>query len=113
MLWALASEVLDDGELLALAEPPAVHAVISRGWGASLCCGLSGQAYAALALCRATGNSVWVPHAERLAEEAGREPVGTHLPQHSFWGGDVGVALLSLEIADPSRAAMPVFDTLR
>ena len=113
LLWALAGEVLGDGELLALAEPPAVHAVIGRGGGAGLCCGLAGRAYAALAMHRATGDSAWLPHARRLADEAAGYECGPDFPQHSLWGGDVGVALLALDLGEPDRAAMPIYDARR
>jgi hypothetical protein len=113
LLWTLAGEVLGDGELLALAEPPAVHAVIGRGGGAGLCCGLAGRAYAALTLYRATGDSAWLPHAQRLADEAAGSACGPDFPQHSLWGGDVGVALLALDIGEPDRAAMPIYDAQR
>ncbi len=113
LLWALAADVLGDGELLALAEPPAVHAVIGRGGGAGLCCGLAGRAYAALALYRATGESAWLPHAQRLAEEAAGSACGPDFPRHSLWGGDLGVALLALDMGEPERAAMPIYDAQR
>ena len=113
LLWALAADALGDRELLALAEPPAVHAVIGRGGGAGLCCGLAGRAYAALALYRATGESAWLPHAKRLADEAAGSACGPDFPQHSLWGGDVGVALLALDLEEPGRAAMPIYDAQR
>lgn len=108
-LWVLAADVLRDDGLLALAERPAVHAILGRGAGAGLCCGLAGQAYAALALYRATGEPTWLSHARRLAGEAGATPVGLEFPQHSLWGGDLGVALLALELEEPALAALPLY----
>lgn len=108
-LWVLAADVLDDDGLLALAERPAVHAILGRGAGAGLCCGLAGQAYAAAALYRAAGEPTWLAHARRLADEAAGAPAGPDLPEHSLWGGDLGVALLELELAHPERAAMPLY----
>lgn len=108
-LWVLAADVLGDDGLLALAERPAVHAILGRGAGAGLCCGLAGQAYAALALYRATGEPTWLSHARRLAGEAAAAPVGPGLPEHSLWGGDIGVALLTLEIEEPALATMPLY----
>jgi lantibiotic modifying enzyme len=108
-LWVLAADVLGDDGLLALAERPAVHAVLGRGAGAGLCCGLSGQAYAAAALYRATGEPTWLSHARRLAAEAAGAVPGPDLPQDSLWGGDLGVALLTLELDDPAKAAMPLY----
>jgi serine/threonine-protein kinase len=108
-LWVLAAAVLGDERLLALAERPAVHAVLGAGAGASLCCGLAGQAYAALALYRATGEPTWLVHGRRLAEEAAGAAAGPDFPEHSLWGGDVGVALLGLEVEAPALAAMPLY----
>lgn len=108
-LWVLAAEVLGDERLLALAERPAVHALLGGGSGAGLCCGLAGQAYAGLALYRATGEQAWLTHARRLAEEAAGAVTGPDFPEHSLWGGDLGVALLAMEIEEPARATMPLY----
>ena len=107
-LWVLAAEVTGDDGLLTLAERPAVHAILGRGAGAGLCCGLAGQAYAALALYRATGEPTWLTHGRRLAEEAATAAVGPDFPEHSLWGGDLGVALLRLEMDEPALAVMPL-----
>lgn len=108
-LWVLAADVLGDDGLLALAERPAVHAILGRGAGAGLCCGVAGQAYAAAALYRATGEPTWLSHARRLAGEAAGAVAGPDLPEHSLWGGDLGVALLTVELEDPAKAAMPLY----
>lgn len=108
-LWVLAAEVTGDAGLLALAERPAVHAILARGAGAGLCCGLAGQAYAALALHRATGEPTWLTHGRRLADEAAGVAPGPDLPEHSLWCGDLGVALLALELQEPALAAMPLY----
>ncbi len=108
-LWVLAAEVLGDDALLALAERPAVHAILGRGAGAGVCCGLAGQAYAAVALYRATGEPTYLSHARRLADEAADVPAGPDLPQDSLWGGDLGVTLLCMELARPEHAAMPLY----
>ena len=108
-LWVLAAAVLGDERLLTVAERPAVHAVLGRGAGASLCCGLAGQAFAALALYRATGEPTWLAHGRRLAEEAADASVGPDFPEHSLWGGELGVALLRLEIEEPAPAVMPLY----
>ena len=108
-LWVLAADVLGDESLLALAERPAVHALLGRGAGAGLCCGLAGQAYAGVALYRATGEQTWLTHARRLAEEAAGAVTGPDFPEHSLWGGDLGVALLAMEMEEPALAAMPLY----
>jgi lantibiotic modifying enzyme len=108
-LWVLAADVLGGDDLLARAERPAVHAILGQGAGASLCCGLAGQAYAGLALYRATGEPTWLAHARRLAEEAAGAVAGPDFPEDSLWGGDLGVALLTLEVDEPALAAMPLY----
>ena len=108
-LWVLAAAVLGDDRLLSVAERPAVHAILGRGAGAGLCCGLAGQAYAAAALYRATGETTWLSHARRLAEEAAGAAPGRDFPEHSLWSGDLGVALLTLELDHPMKAAMPLY----
>jgi hypothetical protein len=108
-LWLLARDVLGDDSLLALAEPPAVHALLAGGAAASLCCGLAGEAYAGVAMYRATGEPTWLTHARRLAAEAATVPVGPTFPAHSLWGGDLGVAVLALDLEEPQRAAMPLY----
>jgi hypothetical protein len=112
-LWTVAGQVLDDAELLALTEPAAVLAILQPGGGASLCCGLAGRAYAALSLFQSTGEPTWLAHGRRLAEEARQVRTGPDFPEHSLWGGDVGVALLAMELEVPERAAMPVFGPRR
>ena len=112
LLWCLAADVLRDDELLELAEPPAVHALLDRSAGSSLCCGLAGQAYAGLTMYKATAETTWLVHARRLADVARRTPVGPDFPAHSLWGGDLGVALLNIELEDPARAAMPAYQAI-
>ena len=114
-LWVLAAEVRGDDSLLALAEAPAVHAILAGAdaAGAGLCCGAAGQAYAAVALYRATGDSTWLSHARRLAGAAAGAAPGPDFPEHSLWGGDLGVHLLALELEDPGRAGMPLYSAMR
>ena len=107
-LWSLAREVLDDEDFLGLAEAPAADAAGRDDGGPGMCCGQIGQAYALLALHRATGEEIWLSHAQRLAAVAANAPLGEWFPQDSLWRGDLGLALLALELTDPERAAMPM-----
>jgi hypothetical protein len=112
-LWTLASEVLGDAGLLTLADRPGAHAVAGdHGEGAGVCCGEAGEAYAALAIYRATGEDDWLEEAQRLAAHAADTPPGEEFPEHSLWRGDVGPALLITELGDPARAAMPLYRAL-
>jgi hypothetical protein len=110
LLWALAATVLGDERLLELAEAPALHAVGAGGdGGPSLCCGLAGRAYAAVAMGRATGDARWFTRAQELGGEAAAAAPGDGYPQHSLWRGDVGAALLVAELEDPTTAALPLY----
>lgn len=110
-LWTLAFELLGDEDVLVLAGRPAAHAV-GGGGGAGLCCGLAGQAYAALAVYRLTGLPGWLEHSRRLTAEACRTPPGPDFPEHSLWRGDLGAALLAAEVERPMSAAMPLYRAL-
>lgn len=109
-LWTLAHEVVGDPGFLDLTAQAAEHAVAAdpRESG-GLCCGQAGEGYAAIALYRATGDDMWLDHARRLADQARRIEVGPTFPQHSLWRGDLGVALLDLELSRPEQAAMPLY----
>jgi eukaryotic-like serine/threonine-protein kinase len=78
----------------------------------SLCCGSAGQAYAALNEYRATGDERWLRLAQRLAERgATSEAVAGDAPTPlSLYKGQVGLALLALELARPELAMMPLFE---
>jgi serine/threonine-protein kinase len=109
-LWTLAHEVLGDGELLAMTERAARHAVAAGPTEpAGLCCGQAGEGYAALAMYRATSDGTWLDHAHRLVVQASLALGTPNLPDHSLWRGDLGLALLATELSQPDRAAMPLY----
>ncbi len=86
------------------AQPPSVG---------HLCCGAAGQGYAFLALYRMTGDGRYVDRArDRLQCAVGF--AGTHgmLPE-SLYKGELGVALLEMDLAEPHLAAMPMFESER
>ena len=111
-LWALAWETTGDERFLALAEQSADDAVDADADNASLCCGRTGQAYAALTLYRATRDRRWLTAAHRVAAEAVRLCELDETPPHRLFSGELGVALLTVELEDPDRAAMPVYEAL-
>lgn len=78
---------------------------------ASLCCGRAGQGFAALTLYRATGQRRWLSAAHRVAEDAARKPTDDE-PAHRLFSGRLGVALLAVELEDPTRSAMPVYESI-
>ncbi len=108
-LWTLAAEVRGDDEARLRAEDAAQDAVAIADAGPGLCCGEAGAAYAALSLYRAGGDGAWLDHARRLAHKASSAVPGADFPEHSLWQGDLGVALLLVELEEPSSAAMPLY----
>jgi hypothetical protein len=76
-----------------------------------LCCGLGGQAYALLALYRASGEVRWLESSRRLAEGAA-ELISRVRPdvRDSLYAGELGVAALAADLAHPADARMPLID---
>lgn len=111
-LWLEAHAAYGDATSLELASGAAWHAWEAADDGAeSLCCGLSGRAYALLALFRATGDVVWWSRARDLARRASLAAAEHHEPFLSFYRGALGVALLLEEIERPELARMPGFES--
>jgi serine/threonine-protein kinase len=114
LLWTLAYRVLGRGRFLALARGSARHIAASIGSerivDSSLCCGSAGQGFALLALHRATGEPESLRLAGELCERAVQYAGRTTRP-NSLFKGDVGIALLVQEIAQPLRASMPLVET--
>src|SRR6185369_13990010 len=114
-LWTLAHKLYNDPQYLDLAERAAIDAFEGNGGGHGLCCGFAGQAYAQLNLYKHTGERRWLEHARRLSEKAAafgnmmirRDEDG--LP-HSLYKGDVGAAVLIVDLERPETAAMPFFE---
>ena len=111
-LWALAWQVTGDLQLLGFAEDCAQDAVDASDGPASLCCGRAGQGFAALTLYRATGERRWLTAAHRVAADAVRAAADEEAPAHQLFAGQLGVMLLVAELADPARAAMPVYEAI-
>jgi len=81
---------------------------------ASLCCGLAGRAYALLNLYNATGDSEWLGRAEKLCDIAVKqsrdESAGDEFVPHSLFKGAVGLMTLCIDLENPARATMPLFE---
>jgi serine/threonine-protein kinase len=111
-LWTTAHRLLGDDRWGILAERAAFDAQDARGELAQLCCGLGGQAYAMLCLHRHTGERRWLQAASELGARAAAHTTSARgrpsLPA-SMHKGDVGLAALAVDIADPECAAMPFF----
>ncbi len=110
-LWNLAASTYGDGAFADLAERAAS---LLRGPAgvSSLCCGTAGQAYAALNQYRASGSRRWLSLAARLADRGASEDAlaGDATTPLSLYKGQVGLALLAVELECPERASMPLFE---
>jgi hypothetical protein len=58
---------------------------------------------------RATRDESWLTAARRACALACEARTGDSHPAGSLWRGDLGVALLALELEFPDRAAMPLY----
>jgi serine/threonine-protein kinase len=104
--------VLGDDRWGVLAEQAASRAQEARSDLAQLCCGLGGQAYAMLCLHRHTGEPRWLHAARALGARAtasAATPRGRPGLPASLYKGEVGLAALAVDLADPDSAAMPFF----
>lgn len=114
-LWTLAHALLRDPAYLKLAEEAAWGAWEAHERTANACCGLTGRAYALLNLYKHTGDIDWLNRARSLSEQAAALITLSTLPgdnmrDDSLYKGEIGVALLNVEIARPEFAAMPFFE---
>nr|NLI50509.1 protein kinase [Propionibacterium sp.] len=109
-LWTLAHRSLGDDRWLRLAEAAAWNAWEDPAEAGNLCCGLAGRAYGLLALYRHTGDRVWLERARVLGRAAAAAERDPELPWYSLYKGELGVAVLVAELADPDAAALPFFE---
>jgi eukaryotic-like serine/threonine-protein kinase len=117
-LWTEAHKAIGDPYYLQLAEGAAWHAWEAQSQVATLCCGFAGQAYALLNLYRHTGDKVWLRRAEGVAARAaaaayamrGRSEMRSDYRAESLYKGDMGVAVLAVDLRRPEQAAMPMFE---
>ena len=108
-LWTLAHRALGDPRFAQLAEGAAWNAWEDPARDPSLCCGLAGRAYALLAHHRHGGGAEWLERARDLAERAARTAARNPEPSHSLYKGEVGLAVLTADLAAPESAAFPFF----
>jgi serine/threonine protein kinase len=118
-LWLAAHAALKDDLYSTLAEKAAWHAAETDTRNSSLCCGFPGQAYALLALYRASGQRTWLHRAQALAEKAalpyaeisvGRASVDSTFRPDSLYKGELGVAVLAADLEHPDVSALPAFE---
>jgi len=110
-LWLIAERVLGDEGYRELAYGAARDALGPMESGVDLCCGLSGRAYALLALHRASEDEFWLGEARKLAFRALRPRILDAPFALSLYKGAVGPAVLSEELRKPMTASMPLFES--
>jgi serine/threonine protein kinase len=120
-LWLAAYSILKDEQYLLLAEQSGRHTAETGNGLASLCCGLTGQAYALLALYRQTGEGWWLQRAQQLVDRAAT--TYHHLPReletdahaerlYSLYKGEIGLAVLAADLEHPANSAFPAFELI-
>lgn len=109
-LWLSAHRVYRESRYLDLAVAAGIHASGESPLGPNLCCDQAGQAYAMLALHRATADDTWLRAAQRMARHAEAGALTGDSCANSLYKGDVGIALLAAEIETPPQALMPLFE---
>jgi predicted Ser/Thr protein kinase len=109
-LWLAAERVLGDAGYRELAYGAARDALSPMETGVDLCCGLSGRAYALLALYRASGDQMWLREARMLALRALRPRMLDAPFALSLYKGAVGPVVLAEELRAPMTASMPLFE---
>jgi len=113
-LWTLAHEAFGDDRYLELAEDAAWNAWEGGAPIGNLCCGDAGRAYALLNVYRASGDARWLRRAEELAGRAMRAGDAPYqapaVRSESLYKGQIGIALLACDLAEPQRARMPFFE---
>jgi serine/threonine-protein kinase len=110
-LWLTAERVLGDEGYRELAYGAARDALGPMETGVDLCCGLSGRAYALLALHRASGDDIWLREARTLALRALRPRMLDAPFALSLYKGAVGPVVLAEEVRAPMTASMPLFES--
>ena len=112
-LWLAAERVLGDVGYRELAIGAARDALGPTESGVDLCCGLTGRAYALLALYRRSGDEYWLKKARSLTLRAlGPRLTGSPLAL-SLYKGALGTAVLAAELPTPATASMPLFEAER
>jgi serine/threonine-protein kinase len=109
-LWTLAHRVFGDGRFLDLALGAGWNSWESRDPASTLCCGLAGRGYALLNLHRHTGELRWLERARLLGARASSGGMEYPEYRHSLYKGELGVAVLNEDMADPDWGRMPLFE---
>jgi eukaryotic-like serine/threonine-protein kinase len=111
-LWTLLYKITREERFMEMAEKTANHflAIDKNGTNGSLCCGMSGEAYALLSLFKITGNNFYLNEAKALGKRILKNIYGPGMKNNSLYKGDVGAAVLFTELMEPKFALMPLFE---
>lgn len=118
-LWTKAYRATGSTHFLGLAEGAVWHTWETPIANISLCCGLSGQAYALLNFYHHSGDEVWLRRARALARTAAGTPAQERRVKEldslesrptSLYKGDAGLAVLAADLERPADARMPMFE---
>ena len=111
-LWTMAYRLLgSDARFERLARRAAWHAYEgSADAPGDLCCGLAGRAYALLCLYRFTGELAWLERARLLSKRAAASPGIPPNRLNSLFHGDIGIAMLAVDLSSPEFSCMPFFE---
>lgn len=109
-LWSLLYEHTREERFLLLAEKTAQPLFRSQQEIAHLCCGLAGQSYAFLRLCRLTGKELYWKKIGQLKHRIFNNLSSPELRNNSLYKGEVGIAVLLCELTRPELARMPLFE---
>jgi hypothetical protein len=115
-LWTQAHAALRDDRWAKLAERAAWDAYATRSSVSQLCCGLAGQAYAVLEMYKHSGEARWLAAASELGALAAasvERPAAERSTVASLHKGQVGIAILAADLAEPEAAIMPFFGAER
>lgn len=111
LLWRLAYRLLGDHRYAVTAERAAEHTWARRmATLPHLCCGLAGQAMALLSVAALTSDRRWRQRAHVLAGRAVVYATAEQARPNSLIKGDVGVALLLLDLERPQHATAPLLE---
>jgi serine/threonine protein kinase len=116
LLWTLAHQTVGEPAYRSLAEKAAWNCWEDQAQIGSLCCGLTGRAYALLHWYKQTGDDVWLRRAVALANQAAvsirtAQPEDERGFENSLYKGELGVAALIADLDNPESAALPFFES--
>jgi serine/threonine-protein kinase len=117
LLWTEAAAATGDRTFWRLAEGAARDCLSDAAGSFNLCCGLTGRAYSLLVLARESRDPKWRDRARELgslalrSRRAGIDGDASGYP-HSLFRGDLGLAMLLVELDGPEDVGFPFVESL-